>query len=305
MLRYGRTAADPSGGGGKARHTLRRIALLFALALVPTLAGFFACQRAEDPAAGPAELPPEPEIRVAGSETLYPVLERLARAYAEENPRARVRLLPGTSTAGAVAGVRSGAVDLGTCSRRLRAEEARGLAYHLLGYDPLAFAAHPSSAVPRLEPDHVRRIYAGEVRNWGELEGADHDILVLDREPGESTRRVLLDAFFGPSFRITRDAVVLPHAGDMRRALATTPYTIGYAGRAELRASGIEVRAVPPAGSWPRAHEVRSGAFPLVIPVGVVSATQPRPEVARFLGFLVGPRGAAVLDALGAVPAGP
>ncbi|GAB4262933.1 substrate-binding domain-containing protein [Deferrisoma sp.] len=284
---------------------MRRTGLLLALALVPTLAGFFACQRAEEPVAGPAELPPEPEIRVAGSETLYPVLERLVQAYAEENPRARVRILPGTSTAGAAVGVRSGAVDLGTCSRRLRPEELEGLAYHLLGYDPIAFAAHPSCGVPRLEPDHIRRIYAGEIRNWNELDGVDHDILVLDREPGESLRRVLLDAFFGPSFRMTRDAVVLPHASDMRRALASTPYAIGYAGRAELRASGIEVRVVPPAGVWPRAQDARSGAFPLVIPLGIVSPTEPRPEVTRFLGFLVGPRAAAVLDALGAVAAAP
>ncbi len=284
---------------------MRRLLFLAVAVLLPGAAAFFACTRADETPAGPADLPPEPEIRVSGSETLFPLLERLIQAYTDENPRARVRILPGTSTAGGVAGVRSGALDLGTCSRPLRRDEAAGLAYHLLGYDPIAFAAHPSGGAPRLDAEAVRGIYRGAIRNWAQVDGVDHDILPLDRKPGQSVRRTLMEEFFGPGFRMTEAAVVLARPADMTRALATTPYTIGYAGRAELRSLGLDVRAIPPAGRWPRPDEVRSGAFRLVVPLGVVSRPSPRPEVVRFLAFLTGPRAASVLDALGAVPTNP
>ncbi len=284
---------------------MRRLLLLVAAFLLPGAAAFFACTRADETPAGPADLPPEPEIRVSGSETAFPVLERLIQVYTGENPRARVRILPGTSTAGGVAGVRSGALDLGTCSRPLRRDETAGLAYHLLGYDPIAFAVHPAGGAPKLGAETVREIYGGSIRNWAQVDGVDHEILPLDRRPDQSVRRALMEGFFGPGFQMSEAAVVLDRPADMTRALATTPYTIGYAGRAELRSLGLEVRTVPPGGRWPRPDEVRSGTFRLVIPLGVVSRPSPRPEVARFLAFLTGSRAAAVLDALGAVPAAP
>ena len=272
------------------------------LGLAPWL--IFSCSRSEEAPAGPADLPKEPEIRISGSGTLFPVLRRLVDAYAAENPRLKVHILPGTSTAGGVAGVRSGALQIGLASRRLTRDEARGVAYHLIGYDPIAFAVHPSCGVPRLTGEDVRRIYAGRVTRWSELHGSPRDILVLDREEGESLRLTLVRHFFEPGFRVTSSAVVLQHAEDMVRALDTTPFTIGYAGRGELRAAGLGVILVPPLGRWPRADEVRSRTYSLVIPLGLVTAPSPRPEVVRFLEFLAGPRAAAVLDALGCTPAG-
>ncbi len=270
--------------------------------LVPWL--FFSCSRSEEAPAGPADLPQEPEIRISGSGTLFPVLQRLVEAYSEENPRVKVHTLPGSSTAGGVAGVRSGALQIGLASRRLTPEESQGVAYRLIGYDPIAFAAHPSCGVPRLTGDDVREIYAGRVTRWSQLDGAPRDILVLDREEGESLRLTLMRHFFEPGFRVTPAAIVLQHAEDMVQALDSTPYAIGYAGRGELRGAGLRVILVPPLGRWPRADEVRSGDYPLVIPLGLVTSPSPPPEVVRFLEFLAGGRAAAVLDALGCIPAG-
>ncbi len=267
------------------------------------LASSVGCRDGRDTdVANPAK--PEAAIRVSGSGTLVPLFQRIRAAYREENPDANVNILAGTSTGGGVEGVRSGVLQIGLCSRRPAPHEmSPEIAYHDLGVDLIVFAAHHKGRVPTLTPDDLRRIYRGEFRNWGEVGGEDREILVLERDEGESIKITLRSHFFAPSFETLPSATVFLHAEDMAEALRTTPHAIGYAGRGELRSLGFPLTVHPPLGRWPSAEEVTSGRYPLVIPLGIVTPVAPEPDLLRFLRFLQGPRGRAVLDALGCFPA--
>ncbi len=275
-----------------------------ALCLALLLTGTAACSRAPEPAANPAAEAPDPLISISGSGTLLPLFRSLCSAYETENPAARLALLPGTSTGGGVEGVRAGVLQVGLCSRPLRPEEeSPALAYHLLGHDLIVFAVHPAARVESLDRGALLAIYSGRARQWSAVGGTGGGIIVLDRDEGESIKARLRQEYFGAGFAVTPSATVLVHAEDMAEALRTTPLAVGYAGRGELRALGLPVKVLPPLGRWPRPEEVASGAYALTIPLGVVTAAEPPPEVLRFLQFLVGPGGRAVLDALGCFPA--
>jgi len=282
----------------------RALLPVLALCLAALSGGGGACSRVPEPPPGRAEDAREPQISISGSGTLLPLFRRLSDAFEAESPAARLVLLPGTSTGGGVEGVRAGVLQVGLCSRPLApAEEDPALAYHLLGYDLIVFAIHPAAQVESLGKDALLGAYSGRTRRWSEMGGAEANLVVLDRDEGESIKVRLRREFFGADFGVTPTATVLVHAEDMAEALRTTPFAIGYAGRGELRAMGLQAKVVPPLGRWPRPEEVVSGAYGLAIPLGVVTAAEPPPEVLRFLQFLVGNRGRAVLDALGCFPA--
>ncbi|GAB4277756.1 MAG: phosphate ABC transporter substrate-binding protein [Deferrisomatales bacterium] len=285
------------GGGG---NRILRFPLWFCV----VTAALVACSSQEEPAR-PARPSKPARVAVSGSGTLVPLMKRLADHYQADHPDETVALLPGTSTGGGVTGVRQGVLDVGLCSRRLSPEEQAGVRYSLLGYDLIVFGVHPSAKVSELSAEDLLGIYRGRIRNWSELGGVDRDILVLDRDEGESIKITLRRHFFGPDFPVVPSATVFLRAGDMAQALRTTPYAIGYAGRGELRARALDLKIVPPRSRWPRPEEVVSGAYPLVIPLGIVTAPTPRPEAARFVEFLTGPQGRAVLDALGCFAAPP
>ncbi|MHB8766345.1 MAG: substrate-binding domain-containing protein, partial [Deferrisomatales bacterium] len=223
-----------------------------ALFLAATLYLAASCTgRSESPADSPPPLA-GPGIYASGSGTAMPLFERQLAAFRADDPGVAVSLLPGTSTGGAVQGVRRGVLQLGLCSRRLTPEEeALGLRYHLLGYDLVVFAAHPSARVTELSREALLGIYAGRVRSWSEVGGAQRGIVLLDRDEGESLKVTLRRHFFGPDLAITPQAAVFVNAEDMAEALRTTPYSLGYAGRAELRARGLDAGLIPPLGRWP------------------------------------------------------
>lgn len=204
----------------------------------------------------------------------------------------RVTVQGGGSTAG-VQAVLSGVAQIGALSRRVTADELRrGLRAHIIAYDVLTVVVHTANPVERLTTDQLRRVFAGEVKNWAEVGGRPGVIRLVSREAGSGSR----EGFRETVGAISPAAIVLGSAGAIRLAVAADPQAIGYVSLEAARMGGV--KAVALNGSPPG-----SAGYPLVRPLSLVTRGEPAGEAAAFIQFALSRAGQRLVQEEGLVPA--
>jgi phosphate transport system substrate-binding protein len=125
-------------------------------------------------------------ITVAGSTSVEPFAELLAEEYMIHHPQSHIYVQGGGSTAG-IEAVRSHAAHIGMSSRSLIGGE-KSLYSVTIAKDAIAIIVHPQNPIQDLPLVRVREVFSGKIKNWKELGGHDHSIVLVTREEGSGTR---------------------------------------------------------------------------------------------------------------------
>lgn len=241
-------------------------------------------------------------VSVSGSGNGLPIIEALAAAYGTAHPDVQIRVSVGADSGGAVAGVAAGTLDVAVLSRALTAREAGGsLEYYAFAADAVAFAVHLSQPPTNLTSAQIRAIYRGALTDWRQVGGPSEPILVLDRDEGESTRRLgLVPLMAGQPVKAR--TIVLYTEGDMLKALEDTPGSIGYVSLGALklrRLAGVTVPTLD--GMAPGPKSLKSGAYPWRLTLGLAIRHDAFPAARDFVSYVLGSKGRAVLEENGYV----
>lgn len=105
-------------------------------------------------------------LRISGSTSVYPVMEKLVEAYEAINAGVQIQLQSSDSTTG-VNDVINGNIDIGMASRELKDSEIKkGLLSKAIALDGIAVIVNKQNAAEDLTAEQVRQIFTGEVTNW-------------------------------------------------------------------------------------------------------------------------------------------
>lgn len=107
-------------------------------------------------------------IKVAGSTSVTPVMEKLQEAYQELNPNVTFETQSNGSSQGIKAAI-EGSYDIGMSSRELKEEEASQLNKHILAIDGIAVIINNENPTTSLTGEVITKIYTGEVTAWNEV----------------------------------------------------------------------------------------------------------------------------------------
>jgi phosphate transport system substrate-binding protein len=237
-----------------------------------------------------------PRVTLAGSTSLQLVAERWAETYAA----AAVTVQAGGSTAG-IRAARDGTADIGMSSRQLGAEERAGLRETVVAVDGIVVVVHPRNPVRGLTRAQLRALFAGRVRSWQGVGGADAPVVVVTREEGSGTRATFEALVMGEE-PVAQRALVTAFSGGLRRMVADDPDAVGYMTISQI-GPGVRVLAVD--GVAPTERAIASGAYPLHRPLLFVTRPTPPPPVGAFMRWVLSPAGQAVVRAERLVPAAP
>ena len=242
-------------------------------------------------------------LSIAGSTTVLPIAQECANLFMGQNLRVDVSVAGGGSGAG-VKSAGSGEVDIGEASRNIKASE-------LLSYpDLVAFSVAKDSVAVVINPDNpltgsldltleqVSDIFSGEITNWSELGGPDHEIEVYTREEGSGTREVFVDyAMEGKEF--AANAGVKPSNGEMRAAVASNQYAVAYVsfGYIDDTVSAAKINGVEAV-----VENVNNGQYPITRILWMFTKGMPDELEAAFIEYVQGPEGQAVVEDLGYIP---
>jgi phosphate transport system substrate-binding protein len=215
-------------------------------------------------------------------------MRKLGDAYSASTPAARLEFRGGANSGGAIRGVLEGTLDIAVTNRPLSAvETSEPLSYFPVVRDAVAFAVHSSVQLARLTSADICALYGGRITNWRELGGADSPVIVLDRDPDESMRKLVLLPLLGEQ-AVVNTAVMLTSASDMLTSLDSSPGALGYTSLGLLRlATPKNVTAVSLDGVMPHPEAVAAGRYPWSLTFGLVTRSEAPPPVREFVQYAV------------------
>lgn len=230
-------------------------------------------------------------LRIAGSTSLQPVLESLARAYRSSHPDVLVEIRGGGSAEGLRA-LRAGEADLAAVSWKPETEEVpREVQAVPFARDGIAIVVHRENPVADLTLLQLRALYSGQVADWATLGGSSGEPLIVSREEG-SGDRAAFEALVMGTERVTLNALVMPTAQATTDYVARHPAAIGYSSMAVLPAG---VRAIAVEGTPLSRESVETGRYHLGRLVYLYARRPASTAAQGFLDFVLSPAGQAIV----------
>jgi phosphate transport system substrate-binding protein len=109
------------------------------------------------------------KIVVAGSSSVYPLMEKLKEAYLKINPNAAIEIQGSDSSTG-VKAVESGICDIGMSSRNLRASEIeKGIKPTIIALDGIAVIINNNNSADNFTKEQVKSIFTGLTLDWSDI----------------------------------------------------------------------------------------------------------------------------------------
>ena len=112
---------------------------------------------------------PSGKIKIAGSSSVTPVMEKLKEAYLKVNTNAEIEIQQNDSTTGMTSAI-EGICDIGMASRELKdTETAKGIKGTTIALDGIAVIVNKDNKAEDLTSEQVMKIYTGEVTKWSDV----------------------------------------------------------------------------------------------------------------------------------------
>lgn len=109
------------------------------------------------------------EVKISGSSSVTPVMEKLAEAYQAVNKNVTVSVQQSDSTTG-ITDAAEGVSDIGMASRALTDEElASGVSAQAIALDGIAVIVNLNNDLTEITSDSVLKIYTGEITTWADV----------------------------------------------------------------------------------------------------------------------------------------
>lgn len=243
---------------------------------------------------------------IKGSDTLgAKLVPMVAEEYRAANPGVSFEIAAEGSTTGLTA-IIDGTADIGMSSRRARptelstgASKGKTLKPLIVCYDGMAVIVNENSPITDLTRRQVEQIFTGDVTDWSAVGGAAGTISIYTRNTSSGTYSDWKDLAmkrrdYAPSSQ--------KMAGNEQIAaeVAKNPNGIGYVGLAYIHAPGIKVVSIE--GAMPTKESVLSKKYPYARPNFFYTNGEPVGEVAKFIEFMLGEKGQAIVEKVGFVP---
>ncbi len=238
-------------------------------------------------------------IKIAGGTAHIPVMKEAAKRIMTSNKDIVITVAGGGSGVG-VKQVGEGLVDIGNSGRKAKPQEVEkyGLKMFKWAVDGVGVVVNPANPIKALAKDQLKRIYAGEIKNWSKLGGVDHAITIYTRDESSGTRAVFWKKALDKG-QITTSALFVPSNGAMKTAVANDPHAIGY-----VSVGHIDETVAPVAldGVAPSLENVKSGQY--AIARGLYSNTKGDPAglTKLFIEYLLTPEGQQIAVDKGFIP---
>lgn len=247
-------------------------------------------------------------IRVGGTGSAMPLLQKLGDLYRKNHPEVQIVLtMPPLGSSGGMRALAAGRLDLAVSASPPKPEDGHRFA------QPIAWLTTPFILAGRDVPPGMsvsRRqladIYAGKVTQWP---GGQPIRLVLrpaSDSDSISLRRLSPEMDAAIAQALQRN--VLPMAEndlDNLQLVARTPGSLGAVSLGLLLVSESPIRSIALDGVLPSAKAVLDGSYPMAKTLTLLTAKNPGSSVASFVDFLRSPATARLVLRWGYMPAVP
>lgn len=242
---------------------------------------------------------------LAGSGSNLPAIRILIKEFNRIHPGIRIEPPTNIGSTGAVQAVADGAVSIGLISRPLLgAEKNLGLAVVPYARTAVVIGVHPQVKDDGITFNELNSIYRGDKTTWKD----GHKIIVLNREPGESSIYVLEEnvpgfrAVYADSIKNNRWSIIMKDEG-MNQKIQTLSDSIGFSDMGAIISQKLKIKILKLNGIYPTAKNILSGAYPLYKTLYFVfRSNKLTPDMQTFMSYVCSARGENILMNNGYIP---
>ncbi len=247
------------------------------------------------------------KVTITGSSTVLPLVEASAEAFNDRQNDCQATVTGGGTGAGitAIAGGRS---QVAMASREVTADELRKYGDKFrqfdIGYDGVVVVvsrAIHDAGIKGLTTDQVRKIYAGQIKNWKELGGPDAGIYVIGREQGSGTRDTFNEAIMGDTKAETAGvATTAMGSSEVKTAIMGSNTAIGYLGFSYMQGSRIAAIAID--GVSADMQSIKDGSYKLQRHLYLYTSGESASCARAFIDFVISDEGQKIAEENGFIP---
>lgn len=234
-------------------------------------------------------------ITFAGSTTVQPLADKIGQVFRQRYPGVELEIAAGGSVVG-IQAVHDGIVDIGMASRALTPEEAEGIEQYQIAIDVIAVVVSQSNPVSGLTMEQLAGIYRGTITNWKELGGPDLPVLAVVRERTSGTRGAFDELVLHKEEPSPANQRVAVAASEVVAAVTENPTAIGYVGFGHLEPAlkALNIDGVPPTE-----ENARTGTYPLVRPLLLLTGPLTQPIAEHYINFALSQEGQRIVAEAG------
>lgn len=226
-------------------------------------------------------------ITVAGSTSVQPLSEELAKAYKAINPNITINVQGGGSSQGLRA-AENGIAQIGASSRALKDSEKGELKETIIANDGIAVIIHPQNDVTDLTIMEIKDIFSGKTTNWKDLGGKDTPINIVTREAGSGTRNAFQEIVIGDDSRISDRAITQSSNGAIKTTVANDVNSIGFLSIGFIES---DVKPIKVNGVEATEENILNETYKITRPFIYLTKGEPDGEVKKYIDFVLSPEG--------------
>ena len=249
-------------------------------------------------------------IRISGSTTVLPIVQKAADQYMETHSDADIQISGGGSGVG-IQAIGAKTVDIGMSSRDVTKDEMTkypSFVVTTVAQDGIAVVVNPANEIKFITQDQVKGIYLGTITKWTEINGANvpgtnNQIVVIGRDSASGTR-VYFDEVILSKATPTKNMLEKNSNGAILQTVAQTPGSIGYV------SIGFVSNDVKPLPIWwnsqqfiaPTLDNVKNRTYPISRDLYVITNGKPTGLTGDFIKYILSPEGQKIVADEGYVP---
>jgi phosphate transport system substrate-binding protein len=238
-------------------------------------------------------------IKISGSTTVLPIVQKAADQYMAAHPDADIQISSGGSGVG-IQAIGAKTVDIGMSSREVTKDEMKkypSFVVTSVAQDGIAVIVNPANEIQYITLDQIRDIYLGKITKWTQITGANvpntnNQIVIIGRDSASGTR-----TYFDETLLLkatpTKTMLEKNSNGAVLQTIAQTPGSIGYV---SIGFVSKDVKALP---IWynaqkfvaPTIDNVKSKTYPVSRDLYVITNGQPTGLAGDFIKYILGPDG--------------
>jgi len=238
-------------------------------------------------------------IRISGSTTVLPIVQKAADQYMAVHPEADIQISGGGSGVG-IQAIGAKTVDMGMSSREVTKDEMTkypSFVVTTVAQDGIAVIVNPKNTIQYITLDQIKDIYLGKITKWTEITGAEvpgtnNQIVIVGRDSASGTRTYFDETVLS---KATPAKMMLEKNsnGAIAQTIAQTPGAIGYV---SIGFVSKDVKALP---IWynaqkivaPSISTVKDKTYPVSRDLYVITNGQPSGLAGDFIKYILGPDG--------------
>ncbi|GFK94710.1 Phosphate-binding protein PstS 1 [Fundidesulfovibrio magnetotacticus] len=232
-------------------------------------------------------------MRVDGSTTVLPAMQKMVEAYMKANPGVSITVSGGGSGNG-IKAIIDGATDIAMSSREMKdkeldaaKEKGRPVKPIEIAMDALAPIVNPANPVTDLSAAQLQGIFSGAIKNWKEVGGEDREIVVISRDTSSGTYEAWQELIMKDK-KVTPAALLQASSGAVLQVVSKNKFAIAYDGYAYVDKT---VKALKVNGVSGSEKTVADKSYPVSRPLFIITSEKPAEPVAKFVSYIMDPAG--------------